>query len=100
MTKMMESEHGDSFFGARGASIVLRASVEKSVRSHVIVDLGEAQPSTQIRRLRKGKGKLFQHVETIIDDLIAAGTVKSNAQPVVIIVRELPSFWPFEDHED
>jgi hypothetical protein len=32
--------------------------------------------------------------------LIAAGTVKSNAQPVVIIVRELPSFWPFEDHED
>ena len=73
---------------------------EKSVRSHVIVDLGEAQPSTQIRRLRKGKGKLFQHVETIIDDLIAAGTVKSNAQPVVIIVRELPSFWPFEDHDD
>jgi hypothetical protein len=73
---------------------------EKSARSHIIVDLGEAQPSTQIRRLRKGKGKLFQHVETIIDDLIAAGTVKSNAQPVVIIVRELPSFWPFEDHED
>jgi hypothetical protein len=73
---------------------------EKSAKSHIIVDLGEAQPSTQIRRLRKGKGKLFHHVETIIDDLIEAGTVKSNAQPVVIIVRELPSFWPFEDHDD
>jgi Family of unknown function (DUF6200) len=73
---------------------------EKSTRSHVIVDLGEAQPSAQIRRLRKGKGKLFHHVENIIDDLIAAGTVKSNTQPVVIIVRELPSFWPFEDHDE
>ena len=73
---------------------------EKSAKSHIIVDLGEAQPSTQIRRLRKGKGKLFHHVDTIIDDLIAAGTVKPNAQPVVIIVRELPSFWPFEDRDD
>jgi hypothetical protein len=73
---------------------------EKSARSHVIVDLGEAQSSVQIRRLRKGKGKLFSHVENIIDDLVAAGTVKSNAQPVVIIVREMPSFWPVEEHED
>jgi hypothetical protein len=73
---------------------------ERSARSHVIVDLGEPQSSVQIRRLRKGKGKLFHHVESIIDDLVAAGTVKSNAQPVVIIVRELPSFWPFEDHDE
>jgi len=73
---------------------------EKSARTHVIVDLGEPQSSTQIRRLRKGRGKLFNHVEKIIDDLAAAGTVKSNSQPVVIIVRELPSLWPFEEHDD
>ncbi len=85
---------------AAPASSSERHESEKSARSHVIVDLGEAQSSTQIHRLRKGKGKLFHHVETIIDDLVAAGTVKPNAQPVVIIVRELPSFWPFEDHDD
>ncbi len=73
---------------------------DKSARSHVIVDLGEPQASAQIRRLRKGTGKLFHHVESIIDDLVAAGTVKASAQPVVIIVRELPSLWPFGGHDD
>ncbi len=73
---------------------------DKGARTHVIVDLGEPQASAQICRLRKGTGKLFHHVETIVDDLVAAGTVKPNAQPVVIIVRELPSLWPFGGHDD
>ena len=67
----------------------------------VIVDFGEAQSSQQVRRLRKGQGKLVTKVERIIGDLVADGTVKSAAQPVVIVVRELPSpFWPFGESDD
>jgi len=65
----------------------------------VVVDLGEAQSSRHVNRLRKGQGKLMTHVEQIVSDLIEAGTVKSTAQPVVIVVREY-SPWFFESNED
>jgi uncharacterized protein DUF6200 len=77
---------------------------EKGGKSQiVIVDFGEAQSAQQVRRLRKGRGKLVTSVERIMSDLVADGTVKSTAQPVVIVVRETPvSFWPFggDDEED
>ncbi len=68
---------------------------EKPDKSQIIViDLEERQASRQIQRLRKGEGKLMDHVEKIISELSEAGTIKSSAQPVVVIVREeLP--WPF-----
>jgi Family of unknown function (DUF6200) len=68
---------------------------EKTDKSQIIVvDLEERQPSKQIRRLRNGEGKLMDHIEKIISELSEAGTIKSGAQPVVVIVREeLP--WPF-----
>jgi len=73
---------------------------EKAGKSLVIVDLGEAQSATEVKRLRRGKGKLFQHVERIVSDLVEAGTVKANAQPVVIVVKETPGIWPFQDTDD
>jgi hypothetical protein len=68
---------------------------EKTDKSQIIVvDLDERQASKQIRRLRNGEGKLMDHIEKIISELSEAGTIKSGAQPVVVIVREdLP--WPF-----
>ena len=57
----------------------------------VVVDLGKPQPSAAVNGLRKGKGKLFNHVERIVNDLTEAGTVKSGAQAVVIVVSEIPS---------
>ena len=64
----------------------------------VVVDLGQPQPSQQVRNLRKGRGKLMTRIERIVDDLIDAGTVKSTAHPVVIVVREQSSpFWFFGD---
>jgi Family of unknown function (DUF6200) len=68
---------------------------EKTDKSQIIVvDLEERQTSKQIRRLRNGEGKLMDHIEKIISELSEAGTIKSGAQPVVLIVREdLP--WPF-----
>ena len=56
----------------------------------VVVDLDEPQSSARVKQLRKGKGKLFNRVERILNDLVADGTVKSTAHPVVIVVREIP----------
>ena len=56
----------------------------------VVVDLGEPQSSVAVKSLTKGKGKLFKHVDQIVKDLVAQGTVKSGAQPIVIVVREYP----------
>jgi hypothetical protein len=53
-----------------------------------------------VKRLRKGKGKLFTHVERIVSDLAEAGTVKASTQPVVIVVREIPSPLDFFEDED
>jgi hypothetical protein len=68
----------------------------------VIVDLEQPQSAVAVRRLRKGKGKLFNHVDQIVKDLVADGTVKANAQPVVILVHEIPApFWAaFDDDDD
>jgi Family of unknown function (DUF6200) len=63
----------------------------------VVVDLGRRQSPKQVRRLRKGRGKLIQRIDDIVDELTASGTVKANAQPVVIIVRERPPLpWPMD----
>lgn len=64
----------------------------------VVVEIGEPQSPESVSSLSKGKGKLFKDVERIVNDLVKNGTVKSNAQPVVIVVREhafafLRSLW-------
>ena len=75
---------------------------EKTSKSQiVIVDLDEPQSAQQVKRLRKGRGKLVTRVERIVSELVEAGTIKSSAQPVVIVVRELPSMpWSFDDDDD
>jgi hypothetical protein len=72
-------------------------SKEKS--SLVVVELARRRSPEQIRRLRKGRGKLMADIEDVISDLTEAGTVKADSQPVVIIVREavplpFPLPWP------
>jgi hypothetical protein len=61
----------------------------------------------QEKRLRKGRGTLVTRIDEIVEELVEAGTVKANAQPVVIVVREkLALPWPFanvdldEDEDD
>jgi len=67
----------------------------------VVVDIDEAQPSRQVKLLRKGRGKLVARVERIVADLAEAGTVKSGGQPIVIVVREASSpFWFLGSDED
>jgi hypothetical protein len=83
---------------ATGTGAAERRHHEKSGTPIVVVDLDEPQPTRLVRRLRKGQGKLMTRVERIVADLVEVGTVKSTAQPVVIVMREtsLP-FWSFEE---
>ena len=67
----------------------------------VVVDLGEPQSSAEVEQLTKGKGKLLKHVDQIVKDLVSQGTVKSGAQPMVIVVREYPvPPWASGDDDD
>jgi hypothetical protein len=78
-----------------------REQKEATKLQTVIVDFDEPQPSVLVKRLRKGKGKLMTRVERIVGELVANGTVKSTAQPVVIVLREIPApFWLADDDED
>jgi len=68
----------------------------------VVVDLKERQPTDQVNALRKGEGRLFMNVERIIEHLVTAGTIRSDAQPVVIVVREnsAPAIEVSDDADD
>jgi hypothetical protein len=86
---------------AATASSTTETKEEKGSKSQiVVVDLDEAQPSRLVSRLRKGRGKLLNKVEKIVADLVEAGTIKSGAQPVVLVVREIPSPWFYGDDDD
>jgi hypothetical protein len=62
--------------------------------------LDEPQSTLSIKRMRKGKGKLLKHIDQIVEDLTSDGTIKGNAQPVVIIVQEIPSPpWLLDDED-
>jgi hypothetical protein len=86
---------------AAAAAAEVRESDKTGKSSMVIVELDEPQSSVAVRRLRKGKGSLFKNVEQVVKDLTDEGTIKAGAQPVVIIVQEIPSPpWAFGDDED
>ena len=60
----------------------------------VVVDLGPPQSPLRVQRLRKGEGTLIKRIEGIVDDLVQDGTVRADAQTVVVVVREFAPF-PF-----
>jgi hypothetical protein len=66
----------------------------------VIVDLEESQSPAEVKRLHRGKGRLFHHLERIVNDLVADGTVKSASPPVVIVVREVAGILALDSDDD
>jgi Family of unknown function (DUF6200) len=68
--------------------------------SPIIIDLGK-KSRKKIRRAREGTGELMDEINVTLDELRADGTIKADAQPVLIIVRQKPrkkSFsWPLSD---
>ena len=55
--------------------------------SPVIIDLGKHRRK-QIRRLRRGEGKLMDDVNETLEEMRTAGTLSPASQPVVIIVQQ------------
>ena len=82
---------------ATQATTAVEAKDEKHGKSKfLVIDLDKRQSSKQVKRLRKGHGKLMNKIEGIVEELVEAGTITSTAQPVVIVVREdAPLPWPF-----
>ena len=59
----------------------------KSTPSPIIVDLGKKRRK-DVKRLRKGEGKLFDEVNNTIQELKTAGTISGHAEPVILVVRQ------------
>jgi hypothetical protein len=53
----------------------------------VIIDLGK-RSRKQIKRLRKGSGRLVDRVVGTVDQLAADGEVDANHQIVVVVVKQ------------
>jgi Family of unknown function (DUF6200) len=80
-----------------------RSTEKKGKPPLVVVELARRRSPDQIRRLRKGRGKLVHDIEDAVEELIQSNTIKSDAQPVVIVVREVspaPLLWAGYDDDD
>lgn len=55
--------------------------------SFVVVDVGKKQKRKEIKKLRKGKGKLTRKVEGMISELRESSALPEGS-PLVVIVRE------------
>ncbi len=53
----------------------------------VIIDLGKRRRK-QVKRLRRGEGKLLNDINGAVEELRTAGTLGADAQPVIVVVRE------------
>jgi hypothetical protein len=74
-----------------------KAESQDKPQKLVLVELAKRRSPEQVRRLRKGRGKLLVDIEDVVADLTKDGTIAADAQPVVIVVREmvpLPLPWP------
>lgn len=54
----------------------------------VIIDIGKKKRS-QVKKLRKGRGKLLDRVQDVLADMTTEGTITAS-QPVIVVVREKP----------
>jgi hypothetical protein len=66
-------------------------------REPIIVELGE-YTRKQIRKLRRGRGKLYDALNEVTSELERTGSVSGSVQPIVLVVRERPEWdataWP------
>ena len=57
-----------------------------SVEDAIVIDLGKKK-KRDIKRLRKGTGKLLDEVKHCVEELRYAGAIEGTVQPVVVVVR-------------
>ncbi len=67
----------------------------------IVLDIGK-RDADAVKKLRKGKGKLLRKVNNAVEQLREAGKIKTDAQIVLIVVREKNAslFGGDEDDDD
>ena len=63
----------------------------------LVIDIGKRKRK-QVKMLRKGDGPLASEIENTVEQLKSEGVLDSNAQTVVVVVREKPKnnwTWPY-----
>ena len=83
---------------------MVKEDVEKeSGPQLVVVELARRRSPEQIKRLRRGRGRLVDDIDDTLLELVKSGTISADAQPVVIVVREALGsslLWPLGQDED
>ncbi len=59
----------------------------KPIRDTIVVDLGK-KTKKSVKALRKGKGRLMEEVNDVLNELKTAGAITGTVQPIVIVVTE------------
>jgi uncharacterized protein DUF6200 len=87
---------------AHATTATEQTELDKQAKSQlVVVELTGRRTPKQIKRLRKGRGKLLLDIDEVVRELTDAGTIKAGAPPVVIVVRETTSpSWLLDTVED
>ena len=65
---------------------------EEEDPSLVVLDIGKRKKK-QIKRLRKGRGKLLRRIDEAVEELKADGLVQADAQTVVVVVEAKERRW-------
>ena len=55
----------------------------------MVVDLGQKK-RRDVKRLRKGRGRLMKRLNETLEGLREDGTIAESSQPIVVLVRERP----------
>lgn len=53
----------------------------------VVVDIGKKQKGKDIRRLRRGEGKLMDKVQSLVEEIQENLDNGAQVQPIVLVVR-------------
>ncbi len=69
------------------AAVDTASAADGTAKSPVIIDLGKRKRK-QVKKLRRGEGKLLDDVNGAVAELRTAGTLSADVQPVIVVVRE------------
>ena len=85
----------------REAKHEAKNEAKTSGKSVVVVELSRVRSHEQVRRLRRGRGRLATDIEEVISELAQSGTIKADTPPVVIVVRESTAslLWSELEHD-
>jgi len=62
---------------------------EDNSQNIVVVDIGK-RSAKQVRKLRKGQGKLLDRVRGLVSEMQSEGTIDAKANTLVVVVERRP----------